>query len=172
MNSSISFSLPLLNRSFRRIRGKDGGFTQVELAVVLLVIAILTGAAMLGYQSFQNAGRISALNTQIGKLINVAQGYGQGNAAAGNGVYTGLTQYVSNGYSATSASLLPTNYTTNGIQNPYGGYGSLSTSSDPNRFNVIETGLPPDVCTTQIAPPYNIHGTASCSGGVLTIEMY
>jgi len=155
-----------------RVKPSDAGFTMIELAVVLIVIAILTGAAMIGYQSFKNAGRIAATNAQIGRLINVAQSYGQGNAAAGIGVYSGLTQYAANGYNPTTASLLPTSYTTNGLQNPYGGYGSLSTGSDPNRFYLTETGLPPDVCLNEIAPLYNLHGTSSCTDGVLTIEMY
>lgn len=152
-----------------RLRGKDGGFTQVELAVVLLVIAVLTGASMVGYQSFQTSGKTAAVRMQIGKLISAANAYAQSIAGNPYGTYYNLAAYAATGYNGGANSLLPSAYTSAGISNAFGGMGTLAAGTTNYTYTVIETALPSDVCTN-LYTSFQAHlVSGSCSGGTLTL---
>ncbi len=148
----------------------DSGFTMIELSVVLLVIGILVAAALLGYNSFVNGGKIAATKTEIEKLIETAHNYAQANAGQVGGTYNGLTAYASGGYVAGSTTMLPSSYTAQGVLNPYGGYGTIATGTNPNQFTLSETGLSTDGCTA-ILNAYSSHGTGTCAGGTLSLTM-
>ncbi|MDA8059161.1 MAG: type II secretion system protein [Leptospirillum sp.] len=148
----------------------DAGFTMIELSVVLLVIGILVAAALLGYNSFVNGGKIAATKTEIEKLIETAHNYAQANAGQVGGTYNGLTAYAAGGYVAGSTTMLPSSYTTQGVLNPYGGYGTIATGTNTNQFTLSETGLSTDGCTA-ILNAYSSHGTGTCAGGTLTLTM-
>ena len=148
----------------------DSGFTMIELSVVLLVIGILVAAALLGYNSFVNGGKIAATKTEIEKLIETAHNYAQANAGQVGGTYNGLTAYASGGYVAGTTTMLPSSYTAQGVLNPYGGYGTIATGTNSNQFTLSETGLSTDGCTA-ILNAYSSHGTGSCAGGTLSLTM-
>lgn len=155
----------------RKQRNLDSGFTATEVMVVLLVIAILIGATMMGYQAFQAGGKASAVNIQIGRLITSANNYAQSIAGNPYGPYYGIGTYAGQGYNGGANALLPSAYTSSGISNAFGGVGSISAGTSNYNFTITETGLPSDVCQ-HLYTSYQSHTlSGGCSGSTLTLVM-
>ena len=158
----------LARRNQKRL---DSGFTATEIMVVLLVIAILIGATMMGYQAFQTGGKASAVNIQVGRLITSANNYAQSIAGNPYGPYYGIGTYAAQGYNGGANALLPSAYTSSGISNAFGGVGTISAGSSNYTFTITETGLPSDVCQ-HLYTSYQAHAlSGGCSGSTLTLVM-
>lgn len=149
------------SKSLGRV-SSDAGFTMVEMMAVLLAIAILLWLLLPKIQGFLGGGKVAAVEESIQGLIDTAHGY----AAINGSIYTGLGAYAAQGYNATSTPLLPTNYTSSGSPNPFGGYGMI-VETGPYSFSVTESSIPPGTCP-QIANHFLSEGTPSCSGSTFT----
>jgi len=148
----------------------DAGFTMIELAVVLIVIAILTGAAMLGYSSFQNSGKTAALRIQITKLMDAAKAYGQSIGGNPYGTYYNIGTYAAQGYNGGQNALLPSSYTPSGVVNAFGGQGVISAGPSTSTFTITETGLSSDVCQNlYLSFSGHVVSGSGCSSGTLTL---
>ncbi len=148
---------------------KQNGFATLEVIVAIAVVAIITFAMATELHGFLNGGKAAALKQQIFSLMNVAHSYESTTAGQLGGDYNGLTAYTSTGYIAGSTSLLPESYTSNGLPNPFGGYGILETTpGNPYTYTIIEPGIPTDVCE-QTATAFSYHAQATCSGNTFTL---
>lgn len=144
------------------------GFTLVEIMVTLLIIGILTAIFLRSTTSSVSSAKTTAVVQDVTTLMGVAHAYGGNTAGQLGGTYLGLSSMVSGGYSS-APSLLPKSYTTSGMQNAFGGFGLLSTASNPYQYQITETGIPVDACTEIMAKLSSLSVTATCNGGSLVV---
>ena len=140
----------------------DSGFTMIEMMAVLMAIAFLTWLLAPKIQGFLGGSKVAATEESIQGLIDAAHSY----AATNGALYTGLSAHFSTGYSATTTPDIPTNYTSSGSPNPFGGSGTVSETG-PLSFVVTETMIPAGSCS-QLANHFLSEGAPSCSGGTFT----
>lgn len=162
--------MSILSKKKKKILKQDGGFTLIEIAVVLLIISILTAAIITHLNGSIHSANITAVKQQILSLQQVAHEYAANTTGQPGGPYVGLGSYTSGGYISGQTSLLPSAYTSSGIPNAFGGNGILTNASNGNPYeaSITETGLPSDACT-QLAASFLLHAQSSCSGNTLTI---
>ena len=169
--TEIVFSdVELLAKATRGVppeKKKKNGFTLIEIAIVILIISILVGFFMSRMHGSLNGANVTAVKQQVLTLEGAARNYA---SAIGSLNYSGLSSYMGTYTTATgnTSSILPQTYTSAGILNAFQGYAQLESSSNPAAFQIVEPNLPPDACT-QLAQFFSQHGTAYCSGGVLTV---
>ena len=149
-------------------RKKRNGFTLIEIAVVILIIATMVTAFLMRTHGAINEGNVAAVKQQATELEQVAHNYA---ANIGQPNYSGLSAFISGAVG--TPGLLPQGYTASGIPNAFNGVGTLASSGSANQFTITETSLPADGCA-QLATFFSSHmnnglGTATCSGGTLTI---
>jgi len=140
----------------------DAGFTMIEMMAVLMAIAFLTWLLAPKIQGFLGGSKVAATEESIQGLIDAAHSF----AATNGALYTGLSAHFSTGYSATTTPDIPTNYTSSGSPNPFGGSGTVSESG-PLSFIVTETAIPAGACN-QLVNHFLSEGTPSCSGSTFT----
>jgi len=141
---------------------EDAGFTMVEIMIVLLAIAILMWLILPKLQGFLAGSKIAATEESVQGLIDAAHSFASTNGA----LYTGLAAHFSPGYNATTTPDIPTNYTSSGSPNPFGGNGTVSETG-PLSFVVTETGIPVASCN-QLVNHFLSQGSPSCSGSSFT----
>ena len=169
--TEIVFSdVELLAKATRGVppeKKKKNGFTLIEIAIVILIISILVGFFMSRMHGSLNGANVTAVKQQVLTLEGAARNYA---SAIGSLNYSGLSSYMGTYTTATgnTSSILPQTYTSAGILNAFQGYAQLESSSNQASFQIVEPNLPPDACL-QLAQFFSQHGTASCSGGVLTV---
>ena len=147
----------------------DQGFTLIELMVVLFIIGILTAAGLRAVTSSVQSSRVTAVVKDVTTLMNAAHAYAGNTAGQLSGTYYGLSSITGGGYT-TAPSLLPKSYTTSGMQNAFGGFGTLNQASNAYQYMITETGIPTDACTEIMAKLSSLQVTPSCSsGGTLTV---
>lgn len=147
----------------------DAGFTLIELAVVLFILGFLMTLWMTHNNGSINSAYDMGTKQQIMELEQTAHDYAANTAGQVGGTYYGLGSFTAGGYVAGQTSILPSLYTTSGLQNPFKGYGILTEDQgNPNLAEIIETGLPSADCS-QIANSLAAHAQVSCSGGTLTV---
>nr|EDZ39084.1 MAG: Hypothetical protein CGL2_11226002 [Leptospirillum sp. Group II '5-way CG'] len=150
--------------SGRPVLPGDAGFTMVEIMAVLLAIAILTWLLLPKIQGFLGGGKVAATEESIQGLIDTAHSF----AATNGNLYTGLGAKAAQGYSASTNPDLPTNYSSSGSPNPFGGSGTL-TETGPYSFSVTETLIPAGACN-QLVNHFLSEGSPSCSSSTFTFE--
>ena len=140
----------------------EAGFTMIEMMAVLMAIAFLTWLLAPKIQGFLGGSKVAATEESIQGLIDAAHSF----AATNGALYTGLSAHFSSGYNATTTPDIPTNYTSSGSPNPFGGSGTVSETG-PLSFVVTETMIPAGSCS-QLANHFLSEGSPSCSGGTFT----
>ncbi|EAY56039.1 MAG: hypothetical protein UBAL2_86920197 [Leptospirillum rubarum] len=140
----------------------DAGFTMVEMMAVLLAIAILLWLLLPKIQGFLGGGKVAATEESIQGLIDTAHNY----AATNGSLFTGLGAKAAQGYSASTNPDLPTNYTSSGSPNPFGGYDTVAESG-PYSFVVTAPSIPAGACN-QLVNHFLSEGSPSCSGSTFT----
>ena len=150
-----------------RARKRKNGFTLIETAVVVLILSILIAAYLIRTHAAINGGNSAAIKAQILALEAAAHDYAS-NIGALN--YSGLSSFIATYTTASgnTSSILPQSYTSAGILNAFQGYAVLSSSANAAAFQITEPNLPSDTCNS-LATFFSQHGTATCSGGILTI---
>lgn len=148
-------------------RKKKNGFTLIEIAVVLLILGILVGFFLTRTHGAVNGGNAAAVKQQILALEGAAHNYA---ANIGSLNYSGLSSYISTYTTASgnTSSILPQAYTSSGIINAFQGPAVLESAANPATFQIVEPNLPSDICSS-LATFFSQHGTATCSGGTLTV---
>jgi prepilin-type N-terminal cleavage/methylation domain-containing protein len=68
---------------YNRIYRKDKGFTLVELMVVIIILAVLTGIAIPSYLALRNRARIQATRSEMANIATALEVYN----ADGDGGY-------------------------------------------------------------------------------------
>lgn len=136
----------------------DAGFTMIEMMAVLMAIAFLTWLLAPKIQGFLGGSKVAATEESIQGLIDSAHSF----AATNGAIYTGLGAHFSSGYSASSTPDIPTNYTSSGSPNPFGGLGTISETG-PLSFVVTETSIPTASCN-QLVNHFLSQGSPACSG--------
>jgi prepilin-type N-terminal cleavage/methylation domain-containing protein len=64
-----------MQRAVARRYDNDGGFTLIELMIVILILGILAAAVVLGIGAFQNSGKHEACQTSARELEAAAAAY-------------------------------------------------------------------------------------------------
>lgn len=140
----------------------DGGFTMIEMMAVLMAIAFMIWLLAPKIQGFLGGSKIAATEESIQGLIDAAHSF----AATNGGLYTGLSAHFSSGYSSTATPDIPTNYTSSGSPNPFGGTSTI-TETGPLTFSITSTAIPTNSCN-QIVNHFLSEGSPSCAGSTFT----
>lgn len=117
--------------------------------------------------SSASSSKMTSVVSDVKTLIGVAHGYANATSGQMGGTYLGLTSIVSGDYPAPG--LLPKSYTKSGIPNMFGGFGSLSTDSNPYQYKIVESRIPEAACAKIIPVIRAWSVTATCSGGSLVV---
>ena len=180
------FEVPTLSCDVEEIGGallqtkkkKKNGFTLIEIGVVILIMALLTTAAIVGMESYIGNANVSALKQNILSLVSAAHSYGGINAGNQYGAYynmcgSGTTCATANIAGAVkNVPYLPTPYP---IPNAFGGYGSITYVG--NYVTVTETGSfsyaqAQSICgpTTSLYAHLYVGVTPTCTGGTISLS--
>lgn len=151
---------------------KRNGFTLIEIGIVILIIAILTGVYMVGSNSSIQNGDAAALKAHILRLVGVAHGYAGVNAGNPSGTYYGLPSGSTpiNTVGSVTNPYLPTPFPS---PNAFQGIGYFVLPST-NWFEVVETGnfsaaVAATICSSLAAHEYT-GGVNSCTAGNITMS--
>ena len=63
-----------LNRA-RNLREEEGGFTLIELVIVILVLGILAGIVVFSVRGIQNHGEVAACQTEVRTVDTAVEAY-------------------------------------------------------------------------------------------------
>ena len=151
-----------------KTRGKNG-FTLIEISAVLVILAVLITAAMVGINPSINSGNTAAVKQQIVTLEGVARGYAGANSGNPYGPYYGLM------YSAGSP-YYPLSYNTGvcsgggGVPNAFGGCGSVQVNGSNYQYaEIVETNIPATVGATLCSAFNGVSLSCSAIGTNVTI---
>lgn len=149
-----------------RTMKRQGGFSLIELAIVLVIIGILVAAMLPQLQAFLGGGKVDAAKTQLNALLGYAQSW-----APPNGDMTGIsmTALDSDGY-------LPDDWGTCTNCNPWAGAITVTVnSSDVTQIDLTVTGIDDDDAGNRLAREMSQQsstvGTPSYSAGTLSMTM-
>lgn len=151
-------------------RGKNG-FTLIEISAVLVILAVLITAAMVGINPSINSGNAAAVKQQIVTLESVARGYAGANSGNAYGPYYGLTYTSGSPY-------YPLSYNTGvcstpvgaGVPNAFGGCGSVSVAgTNYQEAEITETNIPATVGATLCSAFTGVSLSCGVSGTTVTI---
>ena len=138
----------------KRTNKNKGGFTIIELTIVMIIIAAILSAVLFAGQSSANTSRITSALASIKALQTAAVAYYNNNG----GSYTGLSlaSLASNNY-------LPANFTSGTNQNPWLGNIAVTPDTNASYFDITFTNVPSAAATiltnavsklVQTAPSY------------------
>ncbi len=126
---------------------KTGGFSLVELLVVIAIIAILATIAITSYNNYTEAAEKNTALTNYSRLISLAESDSYKCKAESNSTYVDGSQTCASLTGAQAATAI-TSYITSNLTNPYtnsantvSSAGSLTcSSSNEGTFDVSSSG--------------------------------
>jgi type IV pilus assembly protein PilA len=119
---------------FNTIRKKQGGFTLIELGVVLLVLGTLAYFTVPAIQGFLSSSKVDSARLQVDTLVRAAQSFGKR-----NGDKTGISIQA-----LTDRGLVPLVWVDGTGINPWAGDISIAVDTDVTQVVIRFLGIDDD----------------------------
>lgn len=158
---------PTLNQSCEaaqsRPRKRPGGFTIVELLIVIVVIAILAAITIVAYNGIQNRANDSAVASDLTSIAKKVELWKVDNGTYPPNLNTALTsdplynvKVDKSAYSTATHNLV---YCT---LSPYTSYAVIAVSKSGNPFYVLNSSKPTQYTGTQSGSGWIVAANTSC----------
>ena len=156
MQKTRNFKSPMLR--------KQKGFTLVEIAIVIVMGAVIVLTALEGVTVIQEKRKVSQAVTQVTQVYQAASDW-----RATRSSYTGISMTVLN-----DRKLLPSTISTGTSVNPWGGNISIAANgSNVGLVDITFTNVPTGVSSQledKLEPSSSGGNTASVSGTTVTVS--
>jgi len=145
----------LFNKSFQ------SGFTLIELSIVMVILALLIGAAASMFGPSSDKGKSSVLVSNIAEIVANASSF----KTVGKTTFTGINiQWM------VDRGLLPKPWGDGTTANPWGGsYTAAVNSTNASQLQVTATSVPNESCLAIADSISSSYVSAACSSGTVTV---